>query len=126
MASTNKTAHYSLNLWEPGDQVLRTDFNADNSKIDAAILGARPVFGMYTGDGKAVEGKAVTLGFRPAAVVISTKHTPGEGYSTGVMAMAVDGIDNGWVSITANGFLATQSMNNNATLSNPYRYIAWR
>ena len=33
----NKTPNYSLNQWEPTDQVRRVDFNADNAKIDAAI-----------------------------------------------------------------------------------------
>ena len=34
---SNYTANYHLNQWEPGDKVLRTDFNEDNAKIDAAI-----------------------------------------------------------------------------------------
>ena len=28
--ATNQTTNYQLNQWEPTDQVLRTDFNADN------------------------------------------------------------------------------------------------
>ena len=36
--ATNQTANYQLNQWEPTDQVLRTDFNADNAKLDAALL----------------------------------------------------------------------------------------
>ena len=35
--ATNQTTNYQLNQWEPTDQVLRTDFNADNAKIDAAL-----------------------------------------------------------------------------------------
>ena len=35
--ATNYTTNYQLNQWEPTDQVLRTDFNADNTKIDAAL-----------------------------------------------------------------------------------------
>lgn len=31
------TQHYQLNVWDPEDAVLRSDFNADNAKIDAAI-----------------------------------------------------------------------------------------
>ena len=31
------TANYQLNQWEPTDQVQRTDFNADNAKLDAAF-----------------------------------------------------------------------------------------
>ena len=37
--ATNQTTNYQLNQWEPTDQVLRTDFNADNAKIDAALDG---------------------------------------------------------------------------------------
>ena len=33
----NHTPNYNLNQWEPEDRVLRTDFNADNAKIDAAV-----------------------------------------------------------------------------------------
>ena len=35
--STNHTTNYNLNQWLATDQVLRTEFNADNSKIDAAL-----------------------------------------------------------------------------------------
>ena len=34
---TNHTENYELNLWEPEDAVLRTDFNADNEKLEAAL-----------------------------------------------------------------------------------------
>lgn len=34
---SNHTQNYQLNQWEPEDQVLRTDFNEDNAKIDAAV-----------------------------------------------------------------------------------------
>lgn len=34
-----KTANVQLNQWDPEDRILRTDFNADNEKIDAAIGG---------------------------------------------------------------------------------------
>ena len=36
--ASNYTTNYQLNQWEPTDQVLRTDFNADNVKIEQAIL----------------------------------------------------------------------------------------
>lgn len=35
--ATNYTTNYDLCQWESTDQVLRTDFNADNAKIDAAL-----------------------------------------------------------------------------------------
>ena len=35
--STNHTTNYNLNQWEATEKVLRTEFNADNAKIDAAL-----------------------------------------------------------------------------------------
>ena len=35
--ASNYTEHYDLCQWEATDQVQRTDFNADNAKIDAAL-----------------------------------------------------------------------------------------
>ena len=35
--SSNHTPNYHLSQWEPEDKVVRTDFNADNARIDAAI-----------------------------------------------------------------------------------------
>ncbi|NBI11727.1 hypothetical protein D1641_17310 [Colidextribacter sp. OB.20] len=35
----NATTNYQLNQWEASDRVLRTDFNADNAKIEAALSG---------------------------------------------------------------------------------------
>ena len=37
--ATNHTTNYELSQWLSTDQVLRTDFNADNAKIDAALAG---------------------------------------------------------------------------------------
>ena len=37
--ATNQTANYDLNQWLSTDQVLRTDFNADNAKLDAVLAG---------------------------------------------------------------------------------------
>ena len=35
--ASNYTTNYQLNQWEAGDQVLRTEFNQDNQKIDGAL-----------------------------------------------------------------------------------------
>ena len=32
-----QTTNYQLNQWDPEDRILRTDFNADNAKIDTAL-----------------------------------------------------------------------------------------
>ena len=37
--ATNQTANYDLNQWLSTDQVQRTDFNADNAKLDAVLAG---------------------------------------------------------------------------------------
>lgn len=39
--ASNYTENYGLCQWEATDQVLRTDFNEDNQKIEAAFLTLR-------------------------------------------------------------------------------------
>ena len=72
------TTNYGLHQWEASDDFLRTDFNTDFAKIDAALgekadaaalaekCGA--VTGTYIGDGAA--SKAINLGFSPKAVIL--------------------------------------------------------
>ena len=95
--AANHTEHYELNQWLAADQVLRTDFNADNAKLDAALedLESRKAnqsalsalsstmsalsanlsanltkitFGSYSGDNAA--SRTVSLGFTPKAVFL--------------------------------------------------------
>ena len=35
--SSNKTTNYQLHLWEPEDNFLRTEFNENSEKVDAAL-----------------------------------------------------------------------------------------
>ena len=93
---SNYTKNYQLNQWEAEDKVVRTDFNADNAKIDAALgtlaaaverkaeasaltstAAAIPkiVSGTYTGNGAA--SKLVNIGFTPKVVYVITQ----DGYS---------------------------------------------
>ena len=37
--ASNYTTNYGLCQWEPEDDFLRTEFNADNAKLDAALAG---------------------------------------------------------------------------------------
>lgn len=39
--ASGQTQYYGLSQWEATDQVIRTDFNADNAKIDAALRALR-------------------------------------------------------------------------------------
>ena len=69
----SNTANYGLHQWEATDDFLRTDFNTDFAKIDAALAGlegdkAEIVFGNFTGDGSAV--RTIDLGFTPLAVLV--------------------------------------------------------
>ena len=82
------TEHYQLHQWVPEDDFLRTDFNTDFAKIDAALAGlaadleesdaaretlaGRPelTWGSYAGSGE--ETQSVSLGFAPRAVLSLT------------------------------------------------------
>ena len=86
--ATNQTTNYDLNQWLSTDQVLRTDFNADNAKVDTALAGKAEqaalsalaervtaletlpqlVTGTYTGDGTA--SQFISLGFTPKALLV--------------------------------------------------------
>ena len=90
------TTNYQLNQWAKSDRVMMDDFNADNTKIDAALkanadtaaantqtlaaqaqaiakLGNGAVaFGTYTGNGKSGSSYPNTLNFphKPVLVVV--------------------------------------------------------
>ena len=85
--ASNYTTNYQLNQWEAGDQVLRTEFNQDNQKIDTAVAGkadltqlsevealalgrADILLGSYTGDG--ASSRTIDLGGKPRAVLLLT------------------------------------------------------
>ena len=70
------TEHYGLHQWESTDDFLRTDFNTDFQKIDAALAGIQAdtdgkvemVTGTYQGDGS--DERTITLGFQPKALLL--------------------------------------------------------
>ena len=72
MASTNKTPKLGLNQWEPGDEVLRTDFNADNLAIEALSLRCPLVTGFFVGDG--TDNREISVGFKPSFAIIMGRH----------------------------------------------------
>ena len=72
--ATNHTENYELNQWLATDQVVRTDFNADNAKIDtalAALAVVRLETGSYTGSGN-TSSKTLTLDHTPVFVVVGS------------------------------------------------------
>ena len=62
--SSQKTEHYELNQWLATDQVLRTDFNADNAKIDAALA----ALDSGKADGAAFDTLSATVAEHTAAI----------------------------------------------------------
>ena len=77
--STNHTPNFNLCQWEATDKVLRTDFNHDNQKIDAALAGlqqskgnCRIVTGSYVGAGTYNQYGANSLSFdgKPLALLV--------------------------------------------------------
>jgi hypothetical protein len=99
--STNKTKNYQLHTWEPGDDFLREEFNANFAALDAALAGL-VVAGSYVGDGAA--SRTIRLGFTPRAVLLVT--SKGEflvgAYTYG--GLAVSGLNSQAFSITEGGF----------------------
>ena len=65
--ASNYTEHYDLCQWETTDQVQRTDFNADNAKIDAA-LAAKADSTDLTGVSEAVSGLSSVVAQHAAAL----------------------------------------------------------
>ena len=65
--STNHTTNYDLCQWEATDQVLRTDFNQDNAKIDAA-LAAKAELSNHEALAQTVSGLSATVEEHTAAI----------------------------------------------------------
>ena len=126
------TTNYGLHQWEASDDFLRTDFNTDFAKIDAALgekadgedladkCGA--VTGTYTGDGAG--DKTITLGFAPKAVILREEEA---GYPTFAAAGGPDVVDDYsgdvMMELTDQGFLVhykTFYIGANKNISAPY------
>ena len=94
--ATNHTQNFNLNQWLATDAVLRSDFNADNQKIDAALKNMpRFVSGSYTGNGLTGEEnpRKLTFTFTPILVVITADNT--EGVVPGAVFIRGQALSNG-------------------------------
>ena len=147
------TEHYQLHQWVPEDDFLRTDFNTDFAKIDAALAGlaadleesdaaretlaGRPelTWGSYAGSGE--ETQSVSLGFAPRAVLSLTaggytyRSQSGRGY--GGLALpslpVTFGEGNDSVALTAVGFQVAYVPDDGLYHNYSglvYHYLAWR
>ena len=125
--STNHTANYQLNLWESGDDFLRTDFNADHTAIDAAIAGkTEVVVGSYAGSGAAT--RTITLGFAPKALLFDRSDgARGNGSPVGGIVQPGKPLSDSvtqTITLTETGFLAQQAVANYSGKN--YYYLAFR
>lgn len=86
--ASGQTSNYGLNQWAAEDKVIRTEFNEDNAKIDAALAEIPTIVtGSYVGDGSA--SRFINLGFTPRAVYVCNEHgytysSAGNGYYGGL------------------------------------------
>ena len=134
------TSNYQLHQWEASDSFLRTDFNTDFQKIDAAIKGVETaantalalkadkteltqacgaldeakcetLTGSYTGNG--ANTRTIDLGCAPKAVFIDDE-------------LAVPGMAGSYLlSLTASGFQVRDSLGTSTNSSGEtYYYLA--
>lgn len=126
----NYTENYQLHQWEPGDDFLRTDFNEDFQKIDAAMgkfSKVGYVFGSYVGNN--VYPRAIELGFQPTAVLLFTRygHTNASGAIFGglfTQEVPLGNTDTPVAQVTATGFELTAATSNRT--NDHYVYLAFK
>lgn len=139
--ATNTSEHLGLHLWEPTDQVLRTEFNQNWTKIDTAVNAAqetaevaqsaaeqRPyVIGSYTGNGGT---QSIILGFQPSFVIITAQ--PANSRDTAFIAISGGSEAASTLSFTETGFtvMVTPTSYETYPLTNQngtfYHYLALR
>ena len=68
--ASNYTEHYDLCQWEATDQVQRTDFNADNAKLDTLLTVRNCQIYMTSYQGKGEGVISLTFPHKPMIVII--------------------------------------------------------
>ena len=115
----NYTQNYQLNQWDATDRVLRTDFNSDNQKIDAALKNAA--------DAVAAEAAARAAGDVYVKLLDVTLESELQKWDVDVSAIDLaqyqkllmyphlKGNNDQWVYLRLNGLTSGYSSPNNAT-----------
>jgi len=142
--ASNQTQHLKLCQWEADDEVLRTEFNADNAKIDEAVATAQAAaeiayspenqpFAIGRFMGNDATTRTISLSFTPSAVLLITNdgtlHEWGSGHSYYYGGLTVAGASEGanGLKIVEGGFQVTRSGNKATNVSGMYyNYIAFR
>ena len=134
------TENYQLHQWVPEDDFLRTDFNTDFQKIDAALAGleagkaaqsslaalqsgissaqstangrARAILGSYTGNG--AETRSISVGASPKAVILSWDNNSDTALKGGGAVRTI--------TVTSNGFRTDDATMNESGMA--YTYLA--
>ena len=131
-----QTPNFQLNQWSGDDYVRRTDFHADNAKIDAALAAAgncRIVTGSYTGTGKYGSSNAKTLSFDGQPLVIVIQAGDGRRFAvllngcTGGNAVSVgsgDQINVSWTDTSVSWYNSEKSSIQMNDLGITYHYTA--
>ena len=141
--STNKSEHLQLHLWEPGDSVLRTEFNENWEKLDgetaqiredlaAGLAGVtnglrKVAAGTYTGNDGTTN---IKLGFKPIAVLVFNQRLDVYGgWLTGLALANSPAYElnntTTLLKLTSNGFQAIHGTNASMNSSSyKYSYIA--
>ena len=132
------TANYQLHQWVPEDNFLRTDFNQDFQKIDAALAEVEAlagskcsvVAGTYSGNN--AESREINLGFQPVAVMLENSFgkRPAVDFNMyGGLAVQGGSLNHSdtALTITQTGFRVGKVGESLTNFSgNSYRYLAFR
>ena len=126
--STNQTQHYHLNLWEPEDSFLRTEFNENTAALETALLQkSETVTSAYVGNGQSA--RYFSLGFQAKAIILKKRDEyPEYSHSAqvrNVPTVTILGQNSNVLSIQDDGFTVTgHGLVNEA--NQLYIYIAFR
>lgn len=132
------TENYHLHQWVPEDNFLRTDFNTDFQKIDAALAEVEAlagskcsvVAGTYSGNN--AESREINLGFQPVAVMLENSFgkRPAVDFNMyGGLAVQGGSLNHSdtALTITQTGFRVGKVGESLTNFSgNSYRYLAFR
>lgn len=122
----NKTPNYQLDQWDPEDNFLRSDSNADNAKIEEALnQKCEVIFGSYTGDGSEAE-RTIPLGFTPRAVLVNMSRGANANIldnCVSLLAFSDSPAEQVWV---VPGGFAVKNLFNKSNRYGPYYYIAFK
>ena len=101
--ASHQTTNFQLCQWEAEDEVLRTDFNSDNLKIENALSAVKAVAdkayttenapvvcGSYKGNNAAQ--RKIELGFTPKAVYVCLRNGSVSGTGQAYGGLAVPGV----------------------------------